>query len=112
MVTHDNLGPEKILEVYDPKTQMHGFLVIDSTIRGRGKGGIRMTPSVTADEDARLARAMTYKNALAGLPFGGAKSSGNGWKEVGWTGIEFFSEEKTVYIDYSGKLQRAQIDIK
>lgn len=44
------------------------------------------------------------------LPFGGAKSSGNGWKEVGWSGINFFSEEKSVFIDYSGRLQKAQID--
>ncbi len=46
------------------------------------------------------------------LPFGGVKSSGSGWAEVGWRGIELFSEEKTVYVDYSGKLQRAQIDIE
>ncbi|MBI4894779.1 MAG: aldehyde dehydrogenase family protein [Candidatus Aenigmarchaeota archaeon] len=44
------------------------------------------------------------------LPFGGSKSSGNGWKEVGWTGVQFFSEEKSVFVDYSGKLQKAQID--
>ena len=47
MVTFDNLGPEKILEVYDPKTKMHGFTVIDNTKRGPGKGGIRLTPTVT-----------------------------------------------------------------
>jgi len=74
MVTSDNLGPEKILEVSDSKTGMHGFVVIDNTCRGPGKGGIRMTPSVTIEEVARLARAMTYKCALADLPFGGAKS--------------------------------------
>ncbi len=44
------------------------------------------------------------------VPFGGTKSSGSGHKEVGWTGIEFFTDEKTVFIDYSGRLQRAQID--
>jgi len=74
MVTFDNLGPEKILEIYDPKTKMHGFLVIDNTKRGPGKGGIRMTPTVTVDEVARLARTMTFKCAMADLPFGGAKS--------------------------------------
>ncbi len=74
MVTFDSFGPEKILEVYDAKSGMHGFLVIDSTALGIGKGGIRMTPTVTVDEVARLARAMTWKCALAGLPFGGAKS--------------------------------------
>ncbi len=74
MVSFDEFGPEKILEVWDPKTGMHGFVVIDNTARGRGKGGIRMTPSVSVEEVSRLARAMTWKNALAGLPFGGAKA--------------------------------------
>jgi len=74
MVSHDELGPEKILEVYDAKTGMHGFVVIDNTILGPGKGGIRMTPTVSIDEVAKLARAMTYKCSLAGLPFGGGKS--------------------------------------
>src|SRR3989338_6909038 len=74
MVTYDDIGPEMIVDVYDTKTKMHGFLVIDSTKRGPGKGGIRMTPTVNVDEVARLARAMTYKCALADLPFGGSKS--------------------------------------
>jgi glutamate dehydrogenase/leucine dehydrogenase len=74
MVSHDELGPEKILEVFDAKTGMHGFVVIDNTALGPGKGGIRMTPTVSVDEVAKLARAMTYKCALAGLPFGGGKS--------------------------------------
>jgi glutamate dehydrogenase (NAD(P)+) len=74
MIEYDNFGPEKILKVYDPKTGMRGFVVIDSTKRGPGKGGIRMTPTVSEEEVYRLARAMTFKNALADLPFGGAKS--------------------------------------
>jgi len=71
---HDELGPEKILEVYDVKTGMKGFVVIDNTALGPGKGGIRMTPGVSKEEVFKLARAMTYKCSLAGLPFGGAKS--------------------------------------
>ncbi len=70
----DELGPEKVLEVYDPKTGMKGFTVIDNTARGPAKGGIRMTPTVDVKEVFRLARAMTYKNAMADLPFGGGKS--------------------------------------
>ena len=44
------------------------------------------------------------------MPFGGVKNTGNGHREGGEAAYEFFSEPKTVYVDYSGKLQRAQID--
>jgi aldehyde dehydrogenase (NAD+) len=44
------------------------------------------------------------------LPFGGTKHTGNGFREAGSRGLEQFSEVKTVYVDYSGRLQRAQID--
>jgi len=46
------------------------------------------------------------------LPFGGVKHTGIGTREGGIAGIDEFSETKTIYIDYSGQLQRAQIDIK
>jgi aldehyde dehydrogenase (NAD+) len=45
------------------------------------------------------------------LPFGGIKHTGIGAREAGIEGINEFSETKTVYIDYSGKLQKAQTDI-
>jgi len=70
----DEFGPELVLEVHDHSTGLQGFLVIDNTARGAGKGGIRMTPTVTPVEVARLARAMTWKTAIADLPLGGAKS--------------------------------------
>lgn len=70
----DEWGPEKIIQVYEPKTGMKGILVIDNTTLGPGKGGIRMTPTVTIQEVFRLARTMTWKCALAKIPFGGAKS--------------------------------------
>jgi alpha-ketoglutaric semialdehyde dehydrogenase len=44
------------------------------------------------------------------LPFGGTKHTGNGFREAGTRGLEQFSEVKSVYVDYSGRLQRAQID--
>jgi acyl-CoA reductase-like NAD-dependent aldehyde dehydrogenase len=44
------------------------------------------------------------------LPFGGTKHTGNGFREAGARGIEQFSQLKTVYVDYSGRLQKAQID--
>ena len=45
------------------------------------------------------------------LPFGGVKNTGNGHREGGETAIDIFSEWKSVFIDYSGKLQKAQMDV-
>ncbi len=73
-VRFDAYGPQKIIEVYEPKSGMHGFLVQDNLALGPGKGGIRMTPTVSMAEVAALARTMTWKTAMAELPFGGAKS--------------------------------------
>jgi len=78
-IQKDEFGPEYVIRIYDPKLNMEGFLVIDNTILGPGKGGLRMTANVTAEEVFRLARTMTFKNALADLPFGGAKA-GIVWK--------------------------------
>lgn len=44
------------------------------------------------------------------LPFGGTRSTGNGHREAGIAALDFFTEWKSVYVDYSGRLQRAQID--
>lgn len=58
---------------------------------------------------------ITYINgptigAEAHMPFGGVKETGNGHREGGWEVYEFYTETKTLFVDYSGKLQRAQID--
>ena len=74
LINYDEFGPEKILEVYNPKIGLRGFLVLDNLSLGIGKGGIRMTPTVTKEEIVSLARIMTWKCAMAELPFGGAKS--------------------------------------
>ncbi len=70
----DEWGPEKVVCVSDTRTGMRGVLVIDNTARGIGKGGTRMTPTVTVAEVARLARVMTWKWAGVDLFFGGAKA--------------------------------------
>ena len=62
-----------------------------------------------------LDNGITYVNAPtigaeAHLPFGGVKETGNGHREGGWEVYEFYSETKVGYVDYSGALQRAQID--
>jgi len=63
----------------------------------------------------RLDNGITYINAPtigaeAHLPFGGVKQTGNGHREGGWEVYDFYSETKVCYVDYSGTLQRAQID--
>lgn len=74
MYQKDKYGPEYVVEVYDYRTGMQGVLVMDNLARGLGKGGIRFVPDITTQEVMGLARAMTWKNALADIPFGGAKS--------------------------------------
>lgn len=69
----DELGPAKVLLVRDPAVGLRGIVVVDNAACGPAVGGIRMAPDITVSEVARLARAMTFKNAAAGLPHGGAK---------------------------------------
>ncbi len=69
----DDLGPAKIIHVYEPSVNLKGILVIDNVSRGPSIGGLRMAPDVSVEECFRLARAMTLKNAAADLPHGGGK---------------------------------------
>lgn len=76
------------------------------------------TQDVTASFRAveELDNGITYVNAPtigaeAHLPFGGVKNTGNGHREGGWEVYEFYTETKVAYVDYSGTLQRAQIDV-
>ncbi len=72
--TVDEWGPEKVVCVSDSRTGMRGVLVVDNTARGTGKGGTRMSPTVSVAEIARLARVMTWKWAAVDLFHGGAKA--------------------------------------
>ena len=56
MVKFDEFGPEKIIEVYNAKVGMRGILCIDNTALGPGKGGIRMTSTVSVEEVSRLVK--------------------------------------------------------
>ncbi len=71
----DEYGPEKIVYIYEPRCGLKGIVVIDNISAGPAIGGIRMALDVTTEEVFRLARAMTWKNALAGIPHGGGKSA-------------------------------------
>jgi glutamate dehydrogenase (NAD(P)+) len=70
----DDLGPQKIIHIHEPGVDLKAILVIDNVAAGPSIGGIRMAPDVSLEECVRLARAMTLKNAAAGLPHGGGKS--------------------------------------
>lgn len=71
-------GSEQVVHLADPATGLRAVVAIDDTTLGPGLGGVRMRPyasaTAAAEEAQRLAAAMTLKNALAGLPYGGAKS--------------------------------------
>jgi glutamate dehydrogenase (NAD(P)+) len=70
----DDLGPAKIIHVHDPRLALQAVVVIDNVACGPSIGGLRMAPDVSTGECVRLARAMTLKNAVAGLRHGGGKS--------------------------------------
>lgn len=69
----DDLGPSKIIHVWEPSIGLKGILVVDNVAMGPAIGGVRMAEDVSTAECVRLARAMTLKNAAAGLPHGGGK---------------------------------------
>lgn len=69
----DAFGPEQVVVVNDAATGLTGYVVVDNLAAGPAIGGVRMAADISVLEVARLARAMTLKNAMAGLPHGGAK---------------------------------------
>jgi glutamate dehydrogenase (NAD(P)+) len=69
----DDLGPVKIVHACEPSIGLKAVLVVDNVAKGPAIGGVRMATDVTTEECVRLARAMTFKNAAAGLPHGGGK---------------------------------------
>jgi glutamate dehydrogenase/leucine dehydrogenase len=70
----DPFGPAKIIHIHRPSMNLKAVVAVDNTACGVAIGGVRMAPDVSAEECFRLARAMTWKNAAAGLPYGGGKS--------------------------------------
>jgi alpha-ketoglutaric semialdehyde dehydrogenase len=106
-------GP--VLSVIKFRTLEEGIRIMNDTIYGLSSSvyTTNINDAYTAIRDIKAG--ITYINAPtigaeAHMPFGGVKQTGNGHREGGWTVYDFFSEWKTVYVDYSGGLQRAQID--
>ncbi len=109
-------------EIFGPVLSVMRFGDLDEAIRINNEVRYGLSSSIyTRDVNASfraltdLDNGITYVNAPtigaeAHLPFGGVKETGNGHREGGWEVYEFYSETKVCYLDYSGKLQRAQID--
>ena len=70
----DELGPARVLHIYEVGLNLRAILVVDNIATGPAIGGVRMAEDVSVEECHRLARAMTLKNAAAGLPHGGGKA--------------------------------------
>ncbi len=70
----DDLGPVRVDLLRDTVAGLEAMVVVDNVALGPAIGGVRMAPDVTIEEVARLARAMTLKSAVAGVPHGGGKA--------------------------------------
>lgn len=106
-------GP--VLSVIKVRDFESAIAVLNNTSYGLSSSVYTRDVNLAMKAIERIEAGITYVNAPTigaecHLPFGGTKETGNGHREGGWTAYEIFSELKTVYIDYSGALQRAQID--
>jgi aldehyde dehydrogenase (NAD+) len=106
-------GP--VLSVIKTRSLEEGVRILNDTIYGLSSSVYTKNVNAAFQAIRDIKAGITYINAPtigaeAHMPFGGVKQTGNGHREGGWTVYDFFSEWKTVYIDYSGGLQRAQID--
>lgn len=73
-IIYDDIGPAKVIQLYSARERLHAVVVIDNIALGPAIGGVRVSQTVTVEEVCRLARTMTLKNSIAGLPHGGAKA--------------------------------------
>lgn len=108
-------GP--VLSVLEAESLDQAINILNGTVYGLSSSIYTQDVNAAMRAIERIEAGITYVNgptigAECHLPFGGVKETGNGHREGGWTAYEIFTEQKTVYIDYSGKLQRAQIDNK
>ncbi len=106
-------GP--VLSVVKVKDVAEAFRVNNGVRYGLSSSVYTRDVNVAFRALTELDNGITYINAPtigaeAHLPFGGVKQTGNGHREGGWEVFEFYSETKVGYVDFSGRLQRAQID--
>ena len=106
-------GP--VLSVIKSKNIEESIKILNNTIYGLSSSVYTKDINKAFLAIRDIQAGITYINAPtigaeAHLPFGGVKQTGNGHREGGWTVYDFYTEWKAVYVDYSGHLQRAQID--
>jgi aldehyde dehydrogenase (NAD+) len=109
-------------EIFGPTTALIGVADFDEAIRVANGIRFGLSSSIFTRDVNKAFRAMrdlqagiTYINAgttgaEVHLPFGGTKDTGNGHREAGQAALDVFTEWKSIYVDYSGRLQKAQID--
>jgi acyl-CoA reductase-like NAD-dependent aldehyde dehydrogenase len=109
-------------EIFGPTTALIRVRDVDEAIRVSNGIKFGLSSSIFTRDVNTAFRAMrdleagiTYINAgtigaEVHLPFGGTKDTGNGHREAGQAALDVFTEWKSIYVDYSGKLQKAQID--
>ena len=73
-IKYDELGPLKVLHLHSSSAGLNAVVVVDNVALGPAMGGVRVRRQVNAEEVRRLARTMTLKNSIAGLPHGGGKA--------------------------------------
>jgi aldehyde dehydrogenase (NAD+) len=113
IATEEIFGP--VLSVLRVGSLEEGIEVMNGVRYGLSSSIYTRDVSAAFRAIERIDAGITYVNgptigAEAHFPFGGVKDTGNGHREGGWPVYDFFTETKTVYVDYSGKLQKAQID--
>jgi acyl-CoA reductase-like NAD-dependent aldehyde dehydrogenase len=109
-------------EIFGPTTALIRVRDLDDAMRVSNGVKFGLSSSIFTRDVNKAFRAMrdleagiTYINAgtigaEVHLPFGGTKDTGNGHREAGQAALDVFTEWKSIYVDYSGKLQKAQID--
>jgi acyl-CoA reductase-like NAD-dependent aldehyde dehydrogenase len=109
-------------EIFGPTTALIRVRDLEEAVRVSNGVRYGLSSSIFTRDVNHAFRAMrdldtgiTYINAgtigaEVHLPFGGTKDTGNGHREAGQAALDVFTEWKSIYVDYSGKLQRAQID--
>jgi alpha-ketoglutaric semialdehyde dehydrogenase len=109
-------------EIFGPTTALIPVRDFDEAVRVSNGIQYGLSSSIFTRDVNKAFRAMrdlvagmTYINAgtigaEVHLPFGGTKDTGNGHREAGQAALDLFTEWKAVYVDYSGRLQKAQID--